>query len=788
MKRREQRQKAAKAAEDARRRADELADVAEFARQKRDKARAFDKKFDDLNEKFKQERKQLEDEASSLEEQAADPDADELEEGQTLEEAAETFAARAREKRDKLASEYNDETRDLRQRLRDERHAEYKALRVEHQRARADAEAASDLADTAEEEAAAADEALADVYRWIAWDGIYAAAGTCNSEYAETVASKAQARRRKRSKTKVLKVQAARLTSEQLHKLSARLDASAVSLSLVTCDAEFVPIEGRLLARLHLERIDLMRSMLVRVHDAADDVVYQEILDAKAIDRLPRAQGLAGRHRATLAQRVDACRDHAGAGDGRSPFRISVWVSQTDGAFDDIELTKAPKVKKGKQVHDRSSDGRYRTKPGVGVNQADARPMHLVTVALFEAQTSHSSPRHDREIDDKVDEVYDAVKRANAKLGALRPRELRVLLGPEWNFQARDCPWTYTADKKDDVVEAIRAMSARTRCKQWLILPGTILWGTRDPGSGCVPVLNTMVAACEGAIVHTYHKKQWGSDTPVPQFVFDECLLETEADGWERRHNKLNGQGLPKSLRQSMSARGWGVDDGARTIDVMTKDVRWRINYTPRASTDERTFVVYKPAHRKLNITPGELFAMALPAAEWPNYFGALTRNQFEAHNCFNHAGLELGIDICADHKGAQCAMSFKAHNRPGRGAGKDKGLDLYLFSSNTVDADFWKVAARTGGYMLHSDGAGYGVSARKIVARERGVREVGQIFIDARAACDPAQRGTDYVRPDDPGLGAPQPTVGVENLAGEKVAGKDGYSLVLHRLILVDP
>lgn len=39
-----------------------------------------------------------------------------------------------------------------------------------------------------------------------------------------------------------------------------------------------------------------------------------------------------------------------------------------------------------------------------------------------------------------------------------------------------------------------------------------------------------------------------------------------------------------------------------------------------------------------------------------------------------------------------------------------------------------------------------------------------------------------------DPGAGAPRPTVGMETLTGEKVAGQNGYSLVLHRLVVVDP
>lgn len=777
----EQLDEANKKAEAARKKADDLAaerDAAQKARHKgleawrvphesvvRDEAKAV----------------ALELEAKSLDDKAADPE-DDLEEGESVEAARLRLSEAAKAKR-KEAADFNLESRKkYAAGLRDK----YRELRTAHRDARSAAADASREAEDAENEAVDCEQSLYHAERFFAWDGIVSSDGRNNRGYPETVASKRAKARRAAKSDEVVEAQAARLTREEESELSAKLDKKNVWVRIVSCPDELVPIAGRLVAKIDVGRIFLVRSMMIRVYDKdGGKAVYQEILDADAVDRLPRTAPIAERHQDALPKRIDACDDHARPEKG--PYRLVVWVSKTDGAFDGLALDVDPKERIGAQVHDQSprKTGEVASS-GVGVNQAKVHPIHLVTLAVMDQETHHGTDREARPLDAKIDEIEKGIEEANKKLGRKRAGELRVFLGPEWNFQKKPYPWTNTPDDKDAVVDALETSSAKPACSQWLILPGTILWGVPSPKTGCLAVINTLVCLYEGSVVHTYNKKQWGSDTYLSQFIHDQCLLETEADGWERRHNKLNDRKVPKSIATSMGSKGWSIKEGTVEVDVMQKDVRWRIRHTPKGDA-RPTYVVRKPGHRKLDVVPGEVFAMTLPDGAWATYFDALSRTDFDKPNCFTHAGLKLGVDVCADHKGAQCAVYYKKNGEPGNGAGKDKGVDLYFFTSSNVDRELWKVPARKGGYFFHSDGGNYGVIAYAITGREISAGDVGQVFIDARAACDPTQRGADYASPKNPGASKDAPTVSGDRLEPETIKAA-GVSFQLYRIVVVDP
>jgi hypothetical protein len=784
--RRKQREQATALAEEATKRADELQVAADEARAKYDAASSAYEHAKDFRDEAVRKADEAERAATAAELAAKTPDLDACPKDMSQKDYQEQLNAAAAEARKDAGNARNvAKSRELTvtsaRKERDDTRAAYRKAKKEADDARVDA-------DRLQEEALDWEQTVTTAIRFIGWDGVCSEAGECNSHYPETVASRRFHVRRGMSEKKVLRSVAARLDGDRKEKLSASLAVHKIGVRVVSCPDTFTPIEGRLTVKLNALRLYLAQSLLIRIYDSKTaEPVYQEVLDADGIDKLPRGERLASKHHAELTPRIDACRAHARADD--SPYKAVVWVARKPDAFDGLALDKDPVEKAGRCVNDHSDDTHLDPPTdGDGVNKSTAKGARILCAALMRLATAHGEERFDRPFANTLQQVEDGITAANTRFGDLRTDELRVFLGPEWNFQVRAYPWTFSSTQKDTIIEETKTLSNNGVCAQWFIMPGTVLWGDRDATTRLLPVFNTAPCVYEGSLLRAYQKKQWGLDTKIPQHIHDHCLLEVETPRFELR-NDLNKGKVHSSLVPGMAERDWKYSVPKPVVEVVVKDVRWHIK-PPDGSDEKHTFVVTKPAKRHLVVRPGEFFAMALPGDSWADTFTGLSRDTYDVANCFEANGVKLGIDICADHKSGRCISSYYEEGETGVGAGADNGLDVYLFTSADVARNDFKCAARTGGYIFHCDGYNKTLAGYRTVARALSVADMGKVCVDTRAACDPTKRGTDIMPIVDPNKGKSPPTVRNERLEGETitVAGTYPYELMLFRCVLVEP
>jgi hypothetical protein len=151
------------------------------------------------------------------------------------------------------------------------------------------------------------------VRRWLAWDGSYALDGDANRRT-----------NRSRAPTPVSPGDA--------------VATDGVSVRLERVDAEFDPRRSGVAILVKLKRAWLVRALLLRVYrNESAELVYQEVLSAADIERLPATPPSVSASSAARARRED------------SPYRVVVWVSKHADAF-----AAEPVEKYEETVHDRS--------------------------------------------------------------------------------------------------------------------------------------------------------------------------------------------------------------------------------------------------------------------------------------------------------------------------------------------------------------------------------------------------------------------------------------------------
>jgi hypothetical protein len=156
----------------------------------------------------------------------------------------------------------------------------------------------------------------------LAWDGTYAADGTCN-----------QGRPRRQAPAP-----------------SAPLpEGKGVSVRLRAVDPSFMPGAAPLAITISVKRAEHVQALMLRVADVDRALVYQEILDRDQIAGLPDAAA-GGEHEvgdaAPRGTSPAATDEHAASSSPggavaraeRSPYTVSVWVSTRAGAFDGLRL------------------------------------------------------------------------------------------------------------------------------------------------------------------------------------------------------------------------------------------------------------------------------------------------------------------------------------------------------------------------------------------------------------------------------------------------------------------
>jgi hypothetical protein len=591
--------------------------------------------------------------------------------------------------------------------------------------------------------------------RFLAWDGTLGT-GLCNTRPPDPAGPAAQARVAFTARKTVLTVPTA-----EGPKVSATLHTpTTVSVRIVSCTAgPFTPAgEARAVVELELKRMFRIESLLFRVVSGAT-TVYQEVLNAGQLDALPETAleasvplpivplplgGDPVAHALDEAQRRLRAIPAAGfARPDAGPFRFRVWVSDQPNAFAGIAPATQPVEAYGSLVHDQSlrparkatqSESDYAAKKAKvernqpGVNQTQVKKVKLVNFAIHAVLTKHVDATT-QTVADKIGELRASLQAANAHFGAARPDEVRILLGPEWYFQKQGLPWTHPPAVKTTILNQLQGLSASADGNGWLLLPGTILYAEPLATSGATAVFNLMPILAAGALVHQYHKRQWGSDTQ------NDCTarrlhtdppwypvgFEERANGNEKRATALDAGRFPASLAAPMRLR-WGTTSG-----LADKAVTGGANPSWTVTSGAQRIAVWKPGKKRLRLCHKELFANAIEDdTSWNDWIGnGLVRANFQQSNFFLHAGLKLAIEICADHGGGRAAGEYQpadGHALPGA----DGGVDIHLVSSVGVNPVPWKSVARTGGIWAYLNGEAGQCFARPIAARAAPVATVG--------------------------------------------------------------
>lgn len=645
-----------------------------------------------------------------------------------------------------------------------------KAHEVADTKAQAKATTAEALRKALKEAAVAAELALQGVkkkVRWLAWDGTRGG-GTGNTYPADPNSVAAQARAAFANRTTVLTVPA----KDGNSKSATLYTPTTVSVRIVSCTAgPFLPVGGdRATVEVELKRMHLIKSLLFRVLDAHGAVVYQEALNEAQLDALPDTALAAAAPRPTGA--VDAATELqarllavppgpngglAQPADG--PYQFRVWVSNQANAFAGLATNAQPAETYGSQVHDQSlrgapktgqSDGDYQNKKAkvernqAGINQTQVRRTRLINLAIHLKSTKHTQATN-QTVPQKIQELTTALQDANGRFQAMRPGELRVLLGPEWYFQKVGAPFAHTLVERDAIVQALEQLSGTPVAQGWLLAPGTILYGEPLAHSGALAVFNMLPVVAGGASVRHYHKRQWGSDTEkdctsrtdVNTPPWSSVGFELAANGNEKRASKLDKGRFPPSLGAPMRATfGSSSRVDGKTVATVTAGQKWTIQ------SDGESFVCWKPGKKLLRMTRRDLFALPVEdATAWTEWVGnTLARANYLGSNFFTHANLRFAVEICADHAGGRAASEYTAGDGHALGGPvADDGVDVHLVSSAGVNVFDWKIASRTGGFYAWvdsdvDDAASVKTSVKKVTARTAAVTAVGLLARNARA------------------------------------------------------
>ena len=636
-------------------------------------------------------------------------------------------------------------------------------------------------AEKLEDDAIGAEETTAKVRCWLRWDGMSNDKGDCNQSHGESKTSKAASTRRNGlpSKEELGK----RFDSKLVDEVHSKITGDKVSVRIESCTESFAPIHQMAAVGIELKRSNLINSLLFRVCDKDGTVVYQEILNADHIDKLPRASSRALRHTRSFQERYDSAT--AVAEPEKASYTFSVWVSTNKDAFANLATVNKPKEISDVQVHDRTarSDGGL-LKSGAGINRTDPKKIRMVATAQMIVDTGHGEKvRNERSIKSKVIEIGLALRDAEkAFTRAALADEVRLFLAPEWNFQTDDADneHLYTEKERDTIVDEFELLSKSG--SKWLICPGTILWGMKNKNLGITAAFNTAIFVADGKEVFRYHKKLWGSDISVSLSPF-----ELKASFNEQRHVTLNKGRIPKSIQEALIARGFGNPKSLplAVVTTLEKDKRWSV------TADGDKLIIFEPAHKVKTVVPATFWANRLDDDMWNRCMPTgPKRSDYLLSHYFTHRGLKLAVEICADHRAGLAAIEFPNLLKVGRGTGNDAGVDIHAIASCNVDFILTRLVARTGGYALHCDGSLDLGNAYGVTKRNHSISKVGQEVGRVREANEKEEKLAWVQKRAAKIKRAQDPSKAVEGSLQTSFQGiqKTDYKLHMHRLVLVDP
>ena len=584
--------------------------------------------------------------------------------------------------------------------------------------------------------------------RFLYWDGTRSAAGACNTRTtgpADALLTQQRDDLTRRPPPLYVSSDGKQNVVQTPNTVSVRIRRCTD-----TAAAAALPVVTGYWCEIDLKRMERIETLLLQVLDQHGTPIYSELLDVNSLDRLPLAQPLPA---ATEQEKHDRLahldRPLASAADG--PYRFSIWASNAAGDFTALPAVeqygsrvsdKAVRaaVKQGGNQNKLDQQTQEAARDAIGKNQVGVPDVRLVSLAMMALTTAHEShARDNRSAADKIIEVGDSVTAANTAWGAVQGDELRVLLGPEWNFQKFAKPWTHSAIEKDDLIQRTEALSGTPACNQWLLAPGTILWGQAHATRAVTLVNNTLVFAAAGARVHLYNKQNWGGDTEEdpsyrPNDLVDGPYHLMSVVASKRaafsRQKQLNKGTLPKSLKSAMCAR-WSLSPiGTFTVHQTTVG-DWHVEYATGHTL--RFFNVHKVANTtQMEISLREIFAGTVDTQpEWNAWVGLPNMAAWKSSPFFTHSNLRFAIEICADTRAAEGPRRYTTAH--GTGIGPSDGVDVQLITSCSVAPQSWKAMVKSAGLWAYLDGTGP-VTLAKTFARLRPVTDLSANTLAAHA------------------------------------------------------
>ncbi|MFC1584465.1 hypothetical protein ACFL5V_02840 [Fibrobacterota bacterium] len=366
-------------------------------------------------------------------------------------------------------------------------------------------------------------------YLLLAWDGGYSLDGDCNKQTGKDLAVEYGGDiRNDRLKWPLRRTEAVPVNRAQMGDLSTisnRLEVSAISVRRYQCEKDLTPGIKRCGLKIGIKRIDRVKSLLFRVFDKNNKMVYQELFKGDELFCLMPAESL------TEEQDIGAAFDsvytsvqdgvnaevtrpeHGFASKEHNPYTSMVWVANTEDAFDtcfkdsDFENADEPDCAAGRLVnfgfkHDGMSDGKkgrvdeleggdntFEVKDDVCISNVVIHKT-LTTLNVKDGAPAITAGSIEAEYKKRVDAVFDNIDRAIEKIGEpADENEYNIYLGPEWYFTrsiTREGAnellaherWYLSADEKEGIYTYLEEkFNGDDKYKKWVIIPGSILWG-----------------------------------------------------------------------------------------------------------------------------------------------------------------------------------------------------------------------------------------------------------------------------------------------------------------------
>lgn len=448
-----------------------------------------------------------------------------------------------------------------------------------------------------------------------------------------------------------------------------------------------------------IKRFHLVESLMLRIYKKTGDTTelqYQEILGIDDICSLyaslrdpDKKSKLAALPKDLNKNDVDLSTLSEGG-----EYYAEIWITDST----DIELKNIPKDSSaddnqnfivGRQkLHNRSiRDGGKKNAEDISASPAIKIPgvknrIYAVlpgvkTAREFIENTGDDATQVGKDITRKINFIAECIKEAQKQdiIKNMNDEDTCILALPEWYFQRttdslpasklfKGNLWSYTKAEKKDIIIGLQDIfkgDIIEKKKQWVIVPGTILWGEKPEADdfGQSIVFNTTVAIWQGAAEpFSYDKSRHGLDSP---FSFNIANKHVEEGDKAELISQLNGKQIPNDINdyigKIMDFKGKNAV-GMKTVKNLGRPKvdhdRWLIGVTDKGNKYSGKIILYLDGNT-LKFIPTEYFSMILPDTEWNSFLDTTKYKAKPAdykkkqHNFFKVNNTTFGIEICTE-------------------------------------------------------------------------------------------------------------------------------------------